>query len=154
MSKVDPPLHVALACNGCGKHAPHRCGVGIPGLTLVLCEFPVCGGPEGLPGRWCQGHRHRAGSMGYPVLRGKAEFRGFVPDGSSPLEWLKVLWKRLFWSAARTAQHVWEREQLMHPPPGPLPQSFTLVVGGQKFRSFGQRMLEVPYDNTDGEPQQ
>lgn len=82
--------------------------------------------------------------MGYGgVMRGKATFLGFAPDGPGLGHWLVNLWRRLTYSPLKCAQYTWQREILATPPPAPLPTELTLHVGARIFLCTQTNVTEL-----------
>lgn len=119
----------------CGKPALRSCWDVTGKQPLVACNKPLCG-----PG--CTTHRHQPNTMGYIGWKGATQWKGDEPDGPGLWEWLKSRCRWLFWSNAKKAQRTWDEMKPHFPPPAPLP-FLQLAVGGQKFESRGEEMVEV-----------
>ena len=130
----------------CGKPAKSTCGAsGQFDGGLIICHKPICESED----HWCDLHRHRSGTMGYPDwLPVSTTWEGFEPDGPGLWEWLKCLKKKFTYNEMRTAQEAWDEQISSFQQRAPLPD-LTLRVGKRTFRSFSSTKM---YDVTEVKP--
>jgi hypothetical protein len=130
-------LTVVPTLCGCGKETTIKCSELQSPNTLVPCHAPLC-----KPA--CPGHRHDAGTMGYPgLMRGRAYYSGDEPDEMGFIKWVQSRCRAIFWSAERKAAQSYKEVCDAFPPPAPWPY-LQLQVGLRKFEARGPLgMVEV-----------
>ena len=123
----------------CGRSALTLCATGIPGLTLIQCQKPVCK-DDGL---WCEQHRHKMGTMGYGLVGGefRFEFEKFVPSDGHIGSWVEAAYLNLLplrWQLER----MFAKNPSIHPPPAPLPKMVVLYEGRRFVQNADGKIVE------------
>lgn len=112
----------------CGAPALTLCGTGGDFPYSVHCLAPVCK-PDG---RWCEAHRHMAGTMGYGLVRAevRAEFNGFSPDAGFVDRIRTFFWNRM--PVKWKLKKLTEQFARAYPSPAPLPK-FVVIIDGELY---------------------